>query len=186
MGEVAARVRDLTRETGWAGLFSLRSPSTSSPTITALTPISRSDEPDGVQAVLPLSASTGGSGSFLVAADDQRRYWCKPLNNLQSARVPVNEQIVGRLARLIGAAVCEPALVNLDGLIGYEFRPGRFVEPGWAHGSTAVDPALETRALEDRLADDNWPVSDDELEAVVDCAERRRPPVAARLRALVP
>lgn len=52
-------------------------------------------------------------------------------------------------------AVCEPALVNLGGLVGYEFRPGRFVEPGWAHGSTAVDPALETRALEDRLADDN-------------------------------
>lgn len=118
--------------------------------------ITRTDEPDGVRAVLPLRASTGGSaGSFLVIADNQRRYWCKPVNNLQSSRVPVTEQIVGRLGALLGAAVCEPALIRLDGLAGYEFRPGHFVEPGWAHGSAAVDTVLETRALDDRAADDN-------------------------------
>ena len=32
----------------------------------------------------------------------------------------------------------------------------------------------------------SWPVTDAELDAVVDFADRRRPPVAARLRALVP
>lgn len=77
------------------------------------------------------------------------------VNNLQSARVPITEQIVARLGRLLGAAVCEPALIRLDGLTGYEFRPGHFVEPGWAHGSAAVEPVLKTRTLNDRTADDN-------------------------------
>jgi hypothetical protein len=236
-----------------------------------------------VNATLPLRQSTGGSGSFLVAADDQNRYWCKPVNNLQSPRVPITEQIVARLGRLIGAPVCEPELVLLDGLVGWEFRPGHFVRAGWAHGSLAIEPALETRSLGDRPADDNrrrhagvfalhdwlagsdaqwlydtsadnmyfshdhgfyltgpdwteeslaqrgaenfslsadpggldpkelerlaqalealpredietevsklpavWPVTDEELKAVVDFADGRRAPVAVRLRALVP
>jgi len=249
-----------------------------------LSPIDRSNHPEGVTATLPLrQSSLGSAGSFLVAADDQNRYWCKPVNNLQSNRVPVTEQLVGRLGELIGVAVCRPRLVSLDGLAGWEFRPGRSVEPGWAHGSLAVDPALETRSLDDRSADDNrrrqasffalhdwliggddqwlydtsadnmyyshdhgfylagpdwteaslaqhvhdearlleddggldpgeldrlagaleglgreeierevskipadWPVSDAELAAVVDFADRRRAPVAGRLRALVP
>ncbi len=250
----------------------------------AVVSIDRSHPPEGVQAILPLRQSPlGSAGSFLVAADDQNRYWCKPLNNLQSRRVPVTEQIVGRLGRLIGVAVCEPKLVSLAGLDGWEFRPGHSVEAGWAHGSLAVDPALETRSLADRAADDNrrrqagffalhdwliggddqwlydtsadsmyyshdhgfylggpdwteaglaqrvdedarlpedpsgldsgelrrladaldelrheeierelskipadWPVSDGELAAVVDFSDRRRAPVAGRLRALVP
>jgi hypothetical protein len=107
-------------------------------------------------AVLPLRQSTGGaSGSFLVAGDDGRRYWCKSLNNLQGARVPVTEQIVGRFGRLLGVAVCEVALVHLDGIAGWEFRSGRLAERGWAHGSLAVDPALETRDLARRSEDDN-------------------------------
>ena len=66
--------------------------------------------PQTVRAEAPLKQSTdGGSGSFLVQADDGREYWCKALNNTQEApMVPVNEQIVARLGRLIGVAVCEP------------------------------------------------------------------------------
>jgi len=106
--------------------------------------------------VLALRPSTGGaSGSFLVAADDQQRYWCKSLNNLQGPRVPVTEQIVGRLGALIGASVCRVALVRLDGVVGWEFRAGHRIEPGWAHGSAAVEPVIETRALDHRLEDDN-------------------------------
>lgn len=121
-----------------------------------MTPVNRLQASEGVAAVLPLRASTGGSaGSFLVAADDGRRYWCKTLNNLQSARVPITEQIVARLGSLIGAPVCEPRLVLVDGIEGFEFRPGRRVEPGWAHGSLAVDPALEIRELRNRTDDDN-------------------------------
>jgi hypothetical protein len=75
----------------------------------------RSEGVDGVAAVMPLRPSTaGGSGSFLVLADDGRRYWCKSLNNFQGPRIPITEQIVGRLAALIGAPVCELQLVNLD------------------------------------------------------------------------
>lgn len=121
-----------------------------------MTPVNRLRETQGIAAVLPLRASTGGSaGSFLLAADDGRRYWCKTLNNLQSPRVPITEQIVARLGRLIEAPVCEPELVLLDGVEGFEFRPGHRVEPGWAHGSLAVDPALEVRELRDRSDDDN-------------------------------
>lgn len=107
---------------------------------------------------MPLRPSgVGGSGAFLVLADDGRRYWCKPLNNLQSPRVTITEQIVARLGALISAPVCEPRLVRLDAIAGWEFRPGtgRLVEVGWAHGSVAVDPALETRSLEHRAEDDN-------------------------------
>lgn len=110
----------------------------------------------GVSAILPIKSCIGGfSGSFLVAADDGLRYWCKALNNRQSPRVPVTEQIVARLGRLIGAPVCEPQLVRLDGVAGFEFVSGRTVEPGWAHGSLALDPALEIRGLENRSDDEN-------------------------------
>lgn len=69
----------------------------------------------------------------------------------------MTEQIVGRLAAVIGAPACEVALVELDAIAGWEFRPGsgRFVESGWAHGSVAVDPAMETRGLDHRTDDDN-------------------------------
>ena len=49
-------------------------------------------DPEGVSAVAPLAQSTGGSsGSFRVLADDERRYWCKTLNNCRHERVPINE-----------------------------------------------------------------------------------------------
>ncbi len=106
--------------------------------------------------MIALRQSTQGvSGSFLVGADDGSDYWCKATNNPASPRVPVNEQIVGRLGQLVGVAVAEPMLVRLDAIVGWEFRPGRLVEPGWAHGSKALVGALETRALEHRGDDDN-------------------------------
>lgn len=107
---------------------------------------------------MPLRPSAaGGAGSFLVLADDGRRYWCKALNNFQSPRVPITEQLVARLGALIGAPVCVAQLVLLDDIAGWEIRPGsgRLVEPGWAHGSLAVEPAIETRSLEYRRDDDN-------------------------------
>jgi hypothetical protein len=92
----------------------------------------------------------------LVLADDGRRYWCKPRNNLQDGRVPVNEQIVAKLGLLIGAPVCEPQLVYLpSALAGWEFRAGHRIEPGWAHGSVAVESVVETRDLGNRTSDDN-------------------------------
>jgi hypothetical protein len=120
-------------------------------------PFVRVQNPPGVSAVTPLKQSTaGGSGSFLVLADDGERYWCKVLNNPQSPRVPANEQIVARLGTLIGAPVCRPELVRIGGaLVGWEYRPGRTLEESWAHGSHAVDLALETHSLDERSSDDN-------------------------------
>jgi hypothetical protein len=40
-------------------------------------PWSGGSHPEGVNAVTPQQSQTGGSGSFLVLADDGRRYWCK-------------------------------------------------------------------------------------------------------------
>lgn len=111
---------------------------------------------DGVHATLPLRKSTHGvSASFLVSADDGQDYWCKAVNNPTSSRIPVNEQIVARLGALIGAAVPGTNLVALDGLVGWEFHPGRYVEAGWAHGALAVQGVIETRVLSHRADDDN-------------------------------
>lgn len=119
--------------------------------------VRRPADPDGVAAVAPLASSTaGGSGSFLVRADDGRRYWCKTLNNFQHPKVPANEQLVGRLGALIGAPVCEVALVKIpQALVGWEFRPGRPLEEGWVHGSLAADLVVETRDMTSRTTDDN-------------------------------
>jgi hypothetical protein len=76
------------------------------------TAVARVAEP--TVAVLPLQQSTaGGSGSFLVSEDDGRKYWCKCLQNPQSPRVPINEQLVGRIGQLIGAAVCDVTLIKI-------------------------------------------------------------------------
>ncbi len=58
-----------------------------------------------------LQSSVGGSGAFLGHADDQRRYWIKPLNNGQGTRVLITEQIVCRVGALIGAATGEVVLL---------------------------------------------------------------------------
>jgi hypothetical protein len=117
-----------------------------------------SDTPDGIEMVAPIAPSTaGGSGSFLALGDDARRHWCKTLNNLQNPGVPVCEQIVARLGALLGIAVCKSELINIPpALAGWQFHPsGTQLEPGWAHGSVPVDPALETRALDHRTENEN-------------------------------
>ena len=98
----------------------------------------------------------GGSGTFLAADSDGLQWWVKPLNNLQGERVAVTEAIVGAAGRLIGAPVCETAVVVLpEELRGWEFRPGSHLEPGLAHASRAVDTAVEDRQLLHRDHDDN-------------------------------
>jgi hypothetical protein len=113
--------------------------------------------PSGPVAVLPLKPSAeGGSGAFLVRCDDGNRYWCKVSNNGQSIRVPVTEQIIGRLGRLVGVATCDVSLVWIpDELAGWEYRPGRRLEPGWAHGSSDIEPVTPSWQLDHRPNDDN-------------------------------
>jgi hypothetical protein len=104
-----------------------------------------------------VSAGAGGSKPFLIVASDERQYWCKAPNNPQGAMVPVNEQVVGRLGTLVGIAVCEPALIGIpEDLAGTEICPGYVLEECVAHGSLAVEGALEVRTqLAHRSDDDN-------------------------------
>lgn len=119
--------------------------------------LDRKAEPQSVTGILPLAQSrAGGSGAFLVRADDGHRYWCKVVDNPQSPRVPVNEQVVGRLGRWLGCAVCDVALLRIPAeLEGWEYRPGRKLVQGYAHASRALDPAIETRAVLHPRDDDN-------------------------------
>lgn len=119
--------------------------------------LAREDAPACPTATLPLQQSkAGGSGAFLVAADDGRRYWCKCVENPQSPRVPINEQLVGRLGQLIEVATCEVTLIRLPPeLADWEFRRGRKLVPGYAHASVAVPTAIETRSIRHPQDDDN-------------------------------
>ncbi len=109
--------------------------------------LARATEPTCPTAVAALKqSSSGGSGAFLVRSDDERRYWCKVLNNPQDPRVPINQQLVGRLGKWLGSAVCEASPVRIPSdLLGWEFRQGRKLEQGIAHGSRALEHAVETR-----------------------------------------
>lgn len=103
-----------------------------------------------------LQSSAGGSGSFLVEADNGHRYWCKSVDNLQGPLVPVSEQIVGRFAALLSIATCRVELVYIPvELAGWEFRAGAYLAEGWMHGSAAEDPVTESRSLDRRVHDDN-------------------------------
>ena len=117
----------------------------------------RRPESADVRLVAPLRESaSGGSGAFLSLADDGRHYWIKPLNNHQGPRVPITEQIVGRVGELIGAPSCEVRTVAIPPeAAGWQFRADRALEDGIAHGSVEVEDAVETRSLEYRSHDDN-------------------------------
>jgi hypothetical protein len=117
----------------------------------------RTDPASPLVVELPLAPSpAGGSGTFLAEASDRRRWWVKPQNNLQGERVIVTEYVVASAGRLIGAPVCEVAIVEIPvEIAGWEFRPGAHLQPGLAHASLAVEDAQEARALEYRDRDDN-------------------------------
>lgn len=106
---------------------------------------------------VPLKPSPrGGSGTFLAADSDGEQWWVKPLNNNQGERVAVTEAVVGAAGALVGAPVCDSAIVFLPPEIeGWEFRRGTGIRSGYAHASRAVDSAVERRSLLYRDHDDN-------------------------------
>jgi hypothetical protein len=118
---------------------------------------SRSDSGEVLLIEQPLKPSVeGGSGVFLARADDGRRWWVKPQNNLQGAKVVVTEYLVGSLGGLIGAPVCEVAIARLpEEIVGWEFRPGATLQAGLAHASRDVEDAQLLHALDYRQQDDN-------------------------------
>ena len=86
----------------------------------------RSDSDEVLLIEQPLKPSVdGGSGVFLARASDGRRWWVKPRNNLQGAKVIVTEFLVGSVGSLIGAPTCEVSIVRIpEEIAGWEFRPG--------------------------------------------------------------
>lgn len=98
----------------------------------------------------------GGSGAFKGLCGDLQRYWIKPLNNSQGQIVPITEQIVGRVAKLIGAATCDVKTVEIpEAFAGQEFRQNKKIESGIAHGSLSVDDVVDVGGLDYRNNDDN-------------------------------
>lgn len=68
----------------------------------------------------------------------------------------VTEYIVASAGRLIGAPVCETAIVTIPTrMSGIEFRPRHFLNPGFAHGSRAIMTTREYRHLTHRERDYN-------------------------------
>jgi hypothetical protein len=115
----------------------------------------RSDNAD-LTLQMPLNRGTAGSSGAFLALAGTDRYWVKPLNNFQSPRVCVNEQIVGRAAALLCDLAPVVKTIRIPpGIAGWEFRSGRELKEGIAHGSRAVSNATETRTLENRDKDDN-------------------------------
>lgn len=106
---------------------------------------------------VPIQQSAqGGSGTFLAGDAEGRQWWVKPLNNTQGKRVTVTEAIIGAAGQLIGAPVCETAIVQIPAeLEGWEFRHGHDLQAGFAHASSAVEAAIEGRELQHRDEDDN-------------------------------
>lgn len=101
-------------------------------------------------------SSEGGSGAFLGLADDGQRYWIKTINNAQGERVPITEQIVGRIGSLIDAPTCRVQTIGIDSnFVGWEFKSGKKLEQGIAHASLHVEDAVLNRALDHRVDDDN-------------------------------
>lgn len=113
-----------------------------------------------VQAILPQLAPEGGSHPLLVQGTDgvvTRRFWVKPLRNGQgSERVPITEQIVGRVGALVGAPVCEVVLLEVPAELDGEptGRPSRLTV-GFEHGSGDIADAQLVRDLVHRTEDDN-------------------------------
>lgn len=109
-----------------------------------------------MQAALRQS-SEGGSGAFLARTFDGDRYWVKTLNSPQGDRVAITEQLVGKAGSLIGAPVRPVAVVYIPkDLEGWEFRKGRRLQPGCAHGSLALANCVERKGqLPDREKDEN-------------------------------
>ena len=102
------------------------------------------------------TAESGTSGAFLGSDSHNKQWWVKPLNNKQGERVVITEAIVGTVGRLIGAPVCQTAIVRIpDSLQGQKLGRGLRLEPGLAHASRKVDAADEYRFLRYRDRDQN-------------------------------
>src|SRR5947208_3296346 len=67
-----------------------------------------------IKAITHIRRLRGGSQAQLMVADDGHEYVIKFQGNPQTTRVLANEYLAGRLARMIGLNVPEPAVIHVD------------------------------------------------------------------------
>ena len=120
----------------------------------------RSDQCDiSVDAVLrAMSDERGGSVPFLVSATDGERYWVKQVQNPQSPRSPITEQVIAGCGRLIGAPIRDCRLIQIPAdLDGEKLSNGTTLRQGIAHASLNLEFASfdKTWGPEHRSLDDN-------------------------------
>lgn len=104
------------------------------------------------------SESRGGSLPFKALGSDGNVYWIKMVGNRQASRVPVTEQVVSGCGRLIGAPVCETAVIQIPSDFHEDILDnGTVIQAGPAHGSLNVPNSSFEKWYEPqhRLRDDN-------------------------------
>ena len=129
---------------GWVGLLAGRRPETCQLQMEAVLE-SQSD-------------SRGGCLPFKALGSDGRVYWIKMLENGQSPRVPVTEQIVSQCSSLIDAPVCETSLISIPAdFDGDVLDNGTVIRGGVAHASLDLGNCSFDKWYEPqhRLRDDN-------------------------------
>jgi hypothetical protein len=67
-----------------------------------------------IKAITHIRRLRGGSQAQLMLADDGHQYVIKFQSNPQMTRVLANEYLAGRLARMIGLNVPDPAIIQVD------------------------------------------------------------------------
>ena len=105
-----------------------------------------------------MSDERGGSVPFEVRATDGDRYWVKQIENPQSARSPITEQVIAGCGRLIGAPVRDIRLIGVpEELDGEKLSSGVVLRQGIAHASLNLEYSSfdKTWGPENRGLDDN-------------------------------
>ncbi|WP_417732333.1 hypothetical protein [Rosistilla oblonga] len=141
-GDIMTKLEQIRSE--WSGLIdSERS------AVTALT----------MEAILESqSDSRGGSLPFKALGSDGNVYWIKMVDNRQSARVPVTEQVIAGAGRMIDAPLCKTKLIAIPSdFDGDVLDNGTVLRAGTAHGSLELPNCLFEKWYEPqhRLRDDN-------------------------------
>ena len=119
-------------------------------------PRSRVEPP--IQVVQLLSfPNRSTSGAFHAICSDKRRRYVKTVDNLQdNPTIPLNDYLVGRLGKIIGAPVCDVDLVAIPDMLRATRSDGQPIAPGIACGSLDVgSDAILVQSLGSRHLDDN-------------------------------
>ena len=98
----------------------------------------------------------GNAGSFIGLANDGRRWRVKVPDNPHTPKSLVSDLIVGKLGLLIDAPVCKVEVIWIgDDCAGWEYRPGRVLNPTWAFASLEVPGVTDSLTLTHRSCGDN-------------------------------